>query len=132
MNGQFGRYDYEGRIATEPSVRQGSCRHQDGWSLASIAVSNDEGGHLGRTRLPSRSVARRRSTAASTGSLGEFDRKSNAARKRGRQDAVSLGRRDEDVLIRRVGHGSDDGKHAVELHHADFAFDHGAAVLFSA
>jgi len=38
MNGQFGRYDYEGRIATEPSARQGPCRQQDGWSLVSIAV----------------------------------------------------------------------------------------------
>ena len=45
------------------------------------------------------------------------------------QHRVPLGRRDEDVLIRHVGHGPDDGKHAVELLHADLAFDHGDAVL---
>ena len=45
------------------------------------------------------------------------------------QHRVSLGRRDEDVLIRHVGHGPDDGKHAVELLHADLAFDHGDAIL---
>jgi len=38
-------------------------------------------------------------------------------------------RRDEDVLIRHIGHGPDDGKHTVELFHADLAFDHGDAVL---
>ena len=45
------------------------------------------------------------------------------------QDRVSLGRRDEDVLIRHIGHGPDDGKHAIELLHADLAFDHGDAIL---
>ena len=45
------------------------------------------------------------------------------------QHRVSLGRRDEDVLIRHIGHGPDDGKHAVELLHADLAFDHGDAIL---
>ena len=45
------------------------------------------------------------------------------------QHRVSLGRRDEEVLIRHIGHGPDDGKHAVELLHADLAFDHGDAVL---
>jgi hypothetical protein len=45
------------------------------------------------------------------------------------QDRVSLGRRDEEVLIRHIGHGPDDGKHAVELLHADLAFDHGDAIL---
>jgi hypothetical protein len=45
------------------------------------------------------------------------------------QDAVTLGGRDEEVLIRHVGHGPDDGKHGVELLHADLAFDHGEAVL---
>ena len=61
-----------------------------------------------------------------------FDRKSNAARKRGAEPAqhrIALGRRDQDVLIRDVGDGPDDGQHAVELRHADLAFDHGDAVL---
>ncbi len=45
------------------------------------------------------------------------------------QHRVSLGCCDEYVLIRHVGHGPDDGKHAVELLHADLAFDHDDAVL---
>ena len=45
------------------------------------------------------------------------------------QDRIALGRRDEDVLIRHVGDGPDDGQHVVELLHADLAFDHGDAVL---
>ena len=45
------------------------------------------------------------------------------------QHRISLGRRDEEVLVRHVGHGPDDRKHAVELLHTDLAFDHGDAVL---
>ena len=45
------------------------------------------------------------------------------------QHRISLGRRDQDVLIRHVGDGSDDGQHAVELRHADLPFDHGDAIL---
>ncbi len=45
------------------------------------------------------------------------------------QHRISLGRRDQDVLIRHVGDGPDDGQHAIELLHADLAFDHGDAVL---
>lgn len=69
--------------------------------------------------------------AASTGSLGvrpEVER-GEETRAEPTQDAVTLGRCNENVLIRRIGHGSDDWKHAVELLHADLAFDHGDAVL---
>ena len=40
-----------------------------------------------------------------------------------------LGRRDQDVLVRHVGDGPDDRQHAVELRHADLAFNRGDAVL---
>lgn len=45
------------------------------------------------------------------------------------QDAVALGRRDEDVLLRHVGHGPDDGQHLIELLHADFTVDDSNALL---
>ena len=45
------------------------------------------------------------------------------------QHRISLGRRNEEVLIRNIGDGPDKGKHAVELLHADLAFDHGDAIL---
>jgi hypothetical protein len=63
------------------------------------------------------------------GCVGPEDERSEEARAEPAQHRVSLGRRDEDVLIRHVGHGPDDGKHAIELLHADLAFDHGDAVL---
>ena len=52
-------------------------------SLRHCGGRNVDGGRVGNARVPSRSIARRRSTAASTGSFGAFDRKSKAARRRG-------------------------------------------------
>ena len=70
--------------------------------------------------------------AARTGSFGVLDRKLERfekARAEPPQDAVALGRRDKDVLLRHVGHGPDDGQHVIELLHADFAVDDGDALL---
>jgi hypothetical protein len=51
------------------------------------------------------------------------------ARAESPQDAVALGRGDEDVLLRHVGNGPDDRQHVVELLHADFAVDDGDTLL---